>query len=165
MEDIKRIRVGGDSVGILGFEETMKSVLEEHADKDDEALMTILVEKFSRRNYIAPSARDEYAKALLREFKKFAGLPYDEETPEAKKGIEIKVLGPGCAACDTLMNLLTSLLSELDLPANLEHVKDIKEIGKYGVLGTPALVINGKVMAVGKTPPRATLKQWLQNCG
>jgi len=162
-EDIKRIKVGRDSVGILGFEETMKSIMEEHTDKGDDSLMEILVEKFSRRNYIAPSARDEYARALLREYKKFAGLPYKEETPDAEQGLDIKVLGPGCAACDNLMDLLTSLLTELDLPANLEHVKDVKEIGKYGVLGTPGLVINGKVMTVGKIPPRETLKRWLGN--
>ena len=162
MEDIRRIRVGRDSVGILGFEETMKSVLEEHADKDDEALMEVLVEKFSRRNYIAPSAREEYARALLREFKKFAGLPYEEEAQDTGQGIDIKVLGPGCAACDDLMDLLTGILAELDFPANLEHVKDVKEIGKYGVLGTPALVINGEVKAVGKIPPKTVIKSWLK---
>ena len=42
-----------------------------------------------------------------------------------------------------------------------DHVRDIKEIGAYGVMGTPALIINGKVMAVGKVPAKAKLKKWL----
>ena len=54
------------------------------------------------------------------------------------------------------------VLSELDLPADLEHVSDIKEIGKYGVMGTPALLINNKVMCVGRVPPKIRIKEWLE---
>ncbi len=41
------------------------------------------------------------------------------------------------------------------------HVTDIKEIGKYGVMGTPALLINGEVMSIGRVPPKAKIKEWL----
>jgi len=51
---------------------------------------------------------------------------------------------------------------QLDLAADLEHVRDIKEIGKYGVMGMPALLINGKVLSVGRVPPKAKLKEWLE---
>jgi len=159
MEDIKQIKVEGELVGIIGFNQIMESVRNEHANEDDETLRKSLLEKFSKKNYIASSSREAYSKAFLREYKKFAGLPCEEDDTG---GIDIKVLGPGCAACDNLMSLLMSILAELDLPANLEHMKDVREIGKYGVLGTPALVINGKVRAVGKLPPRKTVKQWLQ---
>ncbi|MBC2693760.1 MAG: thioredoxin family protein [Desulfobacteraceae bacterium] len=53
------------------------------------------------------------------------------------------------------------LLSEMNLLADMEHVTDVKEIGKYGVMGTPALVINGKVMSVGKVPAKEKIKEWL----
>jgi hypothetical protein len=43
----------------------------------------------------------------------------------------------------------------------LKHVRDNKEIGKYGITGTPGLIMNGKVKSVGKVPPRAKLKEWL----
>ena len=49
----------------------------------------------------------------------------------------------------------------MDLAGDLEHVRDIKEIGKYGVMGTPALIINGTVKAVGKVPPKNRIKKWL----
>ena len=52
-------------------------------------------------------------------------------------------------------------MSEINLIADIEHVRDIKEIGKYGVMGSPALLINGKVKSVGKVPPKNKLKEWL----
>ena len=93
----------------------------------------------------------------MREFKKFIGDPYEDAAPQ---GLEIKVLGPGCAQCDRLNMEIIEVLSEIHLSADVDHVRDIKEIGTYGVMGTPALVVNGKVMAVGKVPSKAQLKKW-----
>jgi protein-disulfide isomerase len=53
-------------------------------------------------------------------------------------------------------------MAEMDMAADLEHVTDIAEIGNYGVMGTPALIINGVVKAAGSVPPKTKLKQWLQ---
>ena len=77
------------------------------------------------------------------------------------KELEIKVLGMGCAQCHSLTQTVMELLTELNCPANLDHVTDIKEIARYGVMGTPALVINGKIVMVGRVPPRNQLKAWL----
>ena len=44
----------------------------------------------------------------------------------------------------------------------IEHVTDIKKIGKYGVMGTPALIINGKVKSVGKVPSKSKPIDWLK---
>ncbi|MBW1800148.1 MAG: thioredoxin family protein [Deltaproteobacteria bacterium] len=76
--------------------------------------------------------------------------------------MEIKVLGPGCNQCDQLEQDLMSVLSEFNIPGNVDHVRDIKEIGTYGVMGMPALIINGKVKSVGKVPPRSKLIEWLK---
>ena len=57
------------------------------------------------------------------------------------------------------------VMNETGIIADMEHVRDIKEIGRYGVMGTPALIINGKVKSVGKVPPRASLIQWLEEVG
>ena len=51
------------------------------------------------------------------------------------------------------------IMAEMDLAADMDHVRDIKEIGKYGVMGMPALLINGKVKSVGKVPPRNKLRE------
>ncbi|MBC8176345.1 MAG: thioredoxin family protein [Deltaproteobacteria bacterium] len=76
--------------------------------------------------------------------------------------MEIKVLGQGCVQCDKLERDLMEVMAEIDLAADLEHVREIKEIGKYGVMGMPALIINGKVMSVGRVPPKTKLKEWLE---
>ncbi|MBW1999717.1 MAG: thioredoxin family protein [Deltaproteobacteria bacterium] len=75
--------------------------------------------------------------------------------------MEIKVLGAGCAQCNRLEQELMQVMAEAEIVADIEHVRDIKEIGRYGVMGTPALIINGEVKSVGKVPPRTELKQWL----
>jgi len=75
------------------------------------------------------------------------------------EGIEIKVLGAGCSSCDRLEKELMMLIEETGIEVNLEHIRDFKEISKYGVMGSPALVINGKVKAVGSIS-KARLKVW-----
>ncbi|MBC8458518.1 MAG: thioredoxin family protein [Deltaproteobacteria bacterium] len=76
--------------------------------------------------------------------------------------MQIKVLGPGCVQCDRLEQELMLVMAEAGILADIEHVRDIKEIGRYGVMGTPALLINGQVKSVGKVPPKNKLKEWLK---
>ncbi|HBD09770.1 MAG TPA: hypothetical protein DCZ69_16075, partial [Syntrophobacteraceae bacterium] len=102
-----------------------------------------MVERLSKDNYIPANVREDYGKAFVREFRKFLGQPYIEDT---KAGLDVKVLGMGCAQCHRLTQTIMELLTELQLPAAVDHVMDIKEIAGFGVMGSPALVINGKVM-------------------
>ena len=53
------------------------------------------------------------------------------------------------------------VLAELELAADLEHVWDVAEIGRYGVMGSPALVVNDKVLSVGIVPTKVKIKSWL----
>lgn len=52
-------------------------------------------------------------------------------------------------------------LTELKIPASVDHVMDIKEIARYGIMGSPALLINGRAVAVGSVPHRDRIKKWL----
>ena len=79
--------------------------------------------------------------------------------------MSIKILGPGCPSCERLEQTVMEVLVELGLPAEMEHVRDMKEITALGVFGTPALLINDEVKAVGSLPTRAALKKWLQDAG
>jgi small redox-active disulfide protein 2 len=74
---------------------------------------------------------------------------------------EVKVLGPGCPKCKALDELVRRVVDELKLPVAVEKVSDIGEIVKYGVMFTPALVVDGRVKASGKVPPREEIEQWL----
>ena len=53
------------------------------------------------------------------------------------------------------------VLNELNLTADLEHVTDVKKIAAYGIMGSPALLINGKVVSVGQVPNKKQIKSWL----
>lgn len=158
-DDVMQIKVDTFTVGIIGLKAVMEEMAHEFADKPDEEIQRELLKRLSKRNYISNKAEDGYAKAFLREFKKFLCKPHEEEISE---GLEIKVLGPGCVQCDRLEQELMQVMAEKGVLADIEHVRDIKEIGKYGVMGTPALIINGKVKSVGSVPPKNKLIEWLK---
>jgi small redox-active disulfide protein 2 len=73
--------------------------------------------------------------------------------------MEIKVLGTGCSKCNTLEKSVKSALEELHLPQVVEKVDDIQKIISYGVMMTPALVINGKVVVKGTVPSVKELRK------
>ena len=66
--------------------------------------------------------------------------------------MEIKVLGPGCANCHTMEELVKKAVSELGISAKIEKISDIQEIMKY-TMSTPGLVVNGKLKHSGKPLP------------
>jgi small redox-active disulfide protein 2 len=72
--------------------------------------------------------------------------------------MEIKVLGTGCPKCKALEKTVINSLAELDVEANVSKVEDIMEIMEYGVMRTPALVINGKVVLSGYVPDTKEIK-------
>ncbi|MDP4116887.1 MAG: thioredoxin family protein [Bacteroidota bacterium] len=77
--------------------------------------------------------------------------------------LNIKVLGPGCANCVNLENLCKEVVSENNIDAAIEKVTEYKDIMSYGIMSTPGLVVNGKVVLSGKLPTKATLTHWLMN--
>ncbi len=76
--------------------------------------------------------------------------------------MEIKILGPGCSRCGELERRTVNVLAELNIPADVEKVTDIKKIMAYGILSTPGLVINGKVKSSGRIPRPEEIKAWVQ---
>jgi small redox-active disulfide protein 2 len=75
--------------------------------------------------------------------------------------LKIQVLGPGCPRCSQLAELTMRAAYELNLQCHVEKVTDMQKISSYGVLMTPALVIDGQVKLSGKVPPLEDLKQLL----
>lgn len=64
--------------------------------------------------------------------------------------MKIKVLGPGCKNCVTLTDNTKAALAEIGVEAEIEKVTDFAEIAKYGIMSTPGLVIDEKVVSFGK---------------
>lgn len=81
------------------------------------------------------------------------------ENKKQEKGI--KILGPGCAKCMELEKATRAAISELQLNYEIDHVTDFAEIASYGVMSTPALVLNGAVLSYGKVLTVEEIKELL----
>ncbi len=77
--------------------------------------------------------------------------------------MEIKVLGSGCAKCNTLSEATKQAVSELGIDATITKVEDFIKILEFGVMTTPALVVDGKVVVKGKVPKVDEIKKLLTN--
>jgi len=76
--------------------------------------------------------------------------------------MEIRILGTGCPRCNELEKRTFNALAELNVAADLQKVKDIKEMAKYGVFSPPGLVINNKVKCSGRLPFLNEIKTWIK---
>lgn len=79
--------------------------------------------------------------------------------------MEIKVLGPGCARCQQTEKTVKEAVAEAGLDIKVEKISNVMEIAKYGVFGTPAVVVDGEVKSVGKVPEKEEIKSWIAKQG
>jgi hypothetical protein len=159
-QEVTKIRVKGSLVGIVGLQEVMEAMKPGLFLQSDDVIGSEMISRLSAHNYIPDSARENYEKALVREFRIFLGQPVEEEMLE---GLEVLILGPGCAQCSRLEADVRDVMAQMNMPGELIHVTDPREIGKYGVMGTPALVINKKIVSVGTNPEKNKIRQWLED--
>ena len=76
--------------------------------------------------------------------------------------LSIKVLGPGCANCYRVEQVVVDALAMLDAEATIQHATDHNEIGKYSILYTPGLVINEQVVCAGRIPSIEEVVSWAE---
>ena len=157
-EDFTQISLGRLRVGITGLKAAIDE-LKSWQERPEAEIAQALLERLKPKNYIPAAAEDEYRRACLREFKKALG----EEVEEEKSGLNLKILGGGCPACDHLAQTVMAVVTELGLPAEVEYVSDPKKILALGVLGVPALLINNVVKIAGRLPTKQMLRNWLIN--
>ena len=157
-KDYRLVLIGNTQVGLIG----LKAIFEEFKSqkgKPESQLKEMLVEKAGQQNYIPRSVRDEYAKALFREFKKFLG----EKVEEERSGfLDVIILGQGCYSCDRLEQDVLNVLSETGIQASLNHITEPSLFAQYGNPAVPALIINGKVKSKGTLPVKSMIKKWLE---
>ena len=75
--------------------------------------------------------------------------------------MDIKVLGTGCANCRNTIALISEVAVVKGVAIKLEKVEELRAIMGYGVMSTPGVVINGKVVHAGGVPSRDKIEQWL----
>jgi small redox-active disulfide protein 2 len=74
---------------------------------------------------------------------------------------DIKVLGTGCAKCRSTVALVEEVAKQKGIEISLQKIEEPREIVGYGVMSTPAVVIDGKVLHAGGIPARDKVEQWL----
>ena len=75
--------------------------------------------------------------------------------------MDIKILGTGCANCKATVTLIDQIAQAKGVAIKLEKVEELRDIMNFGVMSTPGVVINGKVVHAGGVPSRDKIAQWL----
>ena len=77
--------------------------------------------------------------------------------------MEIKILGPGCKKCEKTEKIVSAVVAEMGAGAVVKKVTDMMEIAQHGVMSTPAVVLDGKVISAGKVPDKKEVRKWLED--
>jgi len=158
MQDrIRQINVDGRLTGIIGLDEAM-SRASKLAGADEETVISEVFSHIAKKNYIPDKLIPAYRAAIRREYKLFLGEAVEEEDSD---DLRVVILGAGCYQCSSLENNVRNAMAEMNLAGEIVHVTDPREIGRYGVMGAPALVINHKVVCVGFVPDKKKIQGWL----
>jgi small redox-active disulfide protein 2 len=157
-DEIVKIRVGQFTVGIVGLKKALKEAIKINFPSD-QAVAEYLLKQLKAKNYIPLRTEAEYAQAFLKEYKKYQG---EEVEIEKLQGLDVKILGPGCPNCDSLEQMVYKVMADGGIVGNVEHVRDLREIASYGMVATPALVINGEIKVAGRLPRDSQLRKWLK---
>jgi len=75
--------------------------------------------------------------------------------------MKIEVLGPACNKCEYLYKYFLKICRENDIDAEVLFIERMDEILKYGIMMTPAVVIDGETKSVGRVPSKAEIRKWL----
>lgn len=157
---ISQIFVDGARIGLRNMHEALERVRSLNMTEEADVKRALIDEVRAKKNYIPERAEPEYEKALFREYRRFLGEPVEEVETE---GLSIKILGPGCPNCHRLTDEVMAALTSIGAPADVEHVTGVNQIADYGVVGSPALLINGKVKSVGRVPSRNQIWEWIKD--
>ncbi len=150
------IRIGNASIGLIGLDIALNRLAKRQADEQE--AVDFLFQEISRQNYIPPGNKKKYRQALLVAYRKHCDPEYQEDI-----GLTIRIFGTGCVSCNSLQTLVIEILDRLKLAADIEQIHDPDEIGRAGVIMTPALMINGKIRSAGKIPTPAQVEQWIRD--
>jgi hypothetical protein len=151
----RTIRIGTADIGLVGLDIALNKAAAENLPEDE--AVAFLFSAVSTKNYIPAGAEDNYREALRKAYRQHLDID-----PPPATGLVIRIFGTGCISCDRLQGQVIELLDHLGLAADIEQIHDPDEIGRRGILVTPALMINGRVKSGGKPPTPAQIEQWIR---
>lgn len=152
----RNLRIGRATVGLIGLDVALNRVLAEPDLDEREAAERVFAE-IAEHNYVPAGMEDAYREAMAREVARLRG-----KGGEPGGDLVIRILGPGCTACNNLQKIVLEAMASMGVAADIFQVHDLDEIGRFGVTRTPALVINGKVKSAGIHPSPAQVEEWLR---
>lgn len=158
MKDEKKVYIGTNKIALIGLRLLFEELKKKNA-KDEEGIKDFLLQGVKKDNYVPSSAEQEYKDSLYQEYKVHIGELKERIIPGL---LEIKILGPGCYTCNKMEEYTKEILSETGIAVAVEHVRDLNEIAQYGLIATPALLINRKVVASGRLPNKRDIERWIK---
>ena len=159
MEDAplqRHIKIGQATIGLVGLDIALSQVMSKEIDRSE--AVDILFKTIARQNYIPNGMQETYREAVAREFDRLRG----KDTVNKDDTLTIRILGPGCVSCNNIQKLVIEIVSELQVKADVFQIHDLDEIGRLGVMQTPALIINGQLKSSGRLPTRSQIEEWLR---
>ncbi len=150
----RMLKIGKATIGLVGLDIALNRALAENIPPEDAAEVLYLA--IQGQNYIPDGLADDYRKALEREYRALLG----EET-EADQDLVIRIFGTGCISCNSLRDAVIDAMMRAGVAADIDMIHDPDEIGRYGIMATPALMINGQVKIAGIHPTPIQLEEWL----
>lgn len=76
--------------------------------------------------------------------------------------MNVKVMGGGCSKCETLLENTKEAIKNTGIEADVEYITDFSVIGSYGIMSTPALVIDEKIVSMGKVLKSSDIEKFLK---
>ncbi len=151
----RTIRIGNMNIGLIGLDIAINTAA---AKQQTEAeAMNFIYRAVKKRNYIPAAMEEQYKLAL---FKEYAGHLRGKNSEN--DGLVIRIFGSGCVSCNGLQKLVIEVLADRGIAADIEQIHDPDEIGRAGIIQTPALMINNQLKSSGLLPTRANIEQWIR---
>jgi len=151
----RTIRIGTANIGLLDLDTALNKAASKNLTPEEAA--DFLFNIISQKNYIPSGLEKQYRDGLLSEYKKHMQIEIN-----APGNLVVRIFGSSCISCNKLQSLLINILDEMELAADIEQIHDPDEIGRYGIVHTPALIINGTIKCHGYMPARAQVEAWIR---
>lgn len=155
---VSKVEIGGRVVGIVDLEEIFEEVRASGLTKD-EALKDAIFRKVQMNNYIPSRMESLYKEGLLEEYRIFTGEA--QKRPRSSASPEIRLYGSSCFRCEKLDEMIKEILSHARIRADYQLVTDMREVAQAGVMMTPAIAVNGRMVLQGQVPLEADLEKML----
>ena len=153
----RQIKIGRAVVGLVGLDVALNRLLS-NQDIDRQTAIEQLYLEVSSANYIPSGLTEEYREALAKEYDRL------KSGGEKEPGdFNIRILGPGCVSCNNLQTRVIEIMNEMGIAADIFQIHDLDEIGRFGIIQTPALIINGKLKSAGRLPTTSQIESWLRD--